>query len=136
MSSLPAAIQAPRLGAANVVRAVPVRGFRGGRRQALKVAAAVQYEYATKVFPRELVKFAETEEYIYRQARAEMKREMGPLHCCSFRGMHRDGRGSGERPQMQMDGHHATSCTRRGDSQAGWSDNIIFWLSCPANQFQ
>ena len=32
----------------------------------MHVAAAVQYDYNTKVFQKELVKFADTEEYIYR----------------------------------------------------------------------
>jgi len=66
MASLSAAIQAPRLGSANVVRAVPARGFRAGRNLGLQVASAVQFDYDTKVFKKELVKFADTEEYIYR----------------------------------------------------------------------
>ena len=62
-------MQMPRLGAANVLRAVTVRGARAARRTPSHVAtASVQYEYPTKVFPRELVKLAETEEYIYRRA--------------------------------------------------------------------
>jgi hypothetical protein len=63
-----AALQAPRLGA-NALRVVPARGFRAGRALGVHVASAVQFEYPTKVFPRELVKFAGSEEYIYRQAR-------------------------------------------------------------------
>jgi len=31
-----------------------------------KVAASVKFDYDTKVFKKELVKFADTEEYIYR----------------------------------------------------------------------
>lgn len=51
----------------SVVRAAASKGPRASRRQgAGKVMAAVQYEYPTKVFPRELVKFADTEEYIYK----------------------------------------------------------------------
>jgi hypothetical protein len=66
MASLSAAIQAPRLGSANIVRAVPARGSRAGRNLGMQVAAAVQFDYDTKVFKKELVKFADTEEYIYR----------------------------------------------------------------------
>lgn len=66
MASLSAAIQAPRLGSGNVVRAVPARGSRAGRNLGMQVAAAVQFDYDTKVFKKELVKFADTEEYIYR----------------------------------------------------------------------
>lgn len=36
------------------------------QRLASKIAASVQYDYDTKVFKKELVKFADTEEYIYR----------------------------------------------------------------------
>lgn len=49
-----------------VLRAVPTRASRVGRKMGLQVAAAVQYDYDTKVFTKELVKFADTEEYIYR----------------------------------------------------------------------
>lgn len=61
-----AALQAPRLGGANVLRAVPARGFRAGRVLGTQVCAAVQFDYNTKVFQKELVQFADTEEYIYR----------------------------------------------------------------------
>jgi hypothetical protein len=61
-----AALQAPRLGAAIVVRAVPVRASRAGRALGTQVCAAVQFDYDTKVFEKELVQFADTEEYIYR----------------------------------------------------------------------
>lgn len=66
MTSRLAALQAPRVASANALRAAPVRGFRAGRSMSLQVAAAVQYDYDTKVFKKELVKFADTEEYIYR----------------------------------------------------------------------
>jgi len=65
-ASLSAGIQAPRLGSANVVRAVPARGFRASRSLGMQVASAVKFDYDTKVFKKELVKFADTEEYIYR----------------------------------------------------------------------
>ena len=65
-TSRTAALQAPRLASAKALRAVPVRGFRAGRSMGLQVAAAVQFDYDTKVFKKELVKFADTEEYIYR----------------------------------------------------------------------
>jgi hypothetical protein len=46
---------------------MPVRGTRAVRHLAVNVAAAaVKFEYDTKVFPRELVKFADSQEYIYR----------------------------------------------------------------------
>jgi hypothetical protein len=57
---------APRCGAGNVLRAGPVRGLKAGRQLAVKVANAVKFDYDTKVFKKELVKFADTEEYIYR----------------------------------------------------------------------
>lgn len=40
--------------------------LRATRKSRMHVAAAVQYDYNTKVFQKELVKFADTEEYIYR----------------------------------------------------------------------
>ena len=61
------ALPASRFGAANVVRAVgPARASRAGRALGLAVANAVKFNYDTKVFQKELVKFADTEEYIYR----------------------------------------------------------------------
>jgi hypothetical protein len=72
MASKTMAPQAGRLADArparvNALRAVPVMGRRAGRRSTVQVAAAVKYDYNTKVFTKELVKFADTEEYIYRQ---------------------------------------------------------------------
>jgi hypothetical protein len=59
---------AGRLGAPNVLRAVPVRVTRATRLAGMRVAAAVKFDYDTKVFKKELVKFADTEEFIYRCA--------------------------------------------------------------------
>ena len=64
-ASRSAALQT-RIGSANALRVVPVRGFRAGRNLSMQVAAAVKFDYNTKVFKKELVKFADTEEYIYR----------------------------------------------------------------------
>lgn len=36
------------------------------RRMSVRVSASVKFDYDTKVFQKELVKFADTEEYIYR----------------------------------------------------------------------
>ena len=71
MTSPCAALQAPRLGSANALRAIPVRGIRASRSLSTQVAAAVQFDYDTKVFKKELVKFADTEEYIYRCDRGQ-----------------------------------------------------------------
>jgi phosphoenolpyruvate carboxylase len=49
--------------AKNVVRP---RSVGQSRRLSVRVAAAVKFDYDTKVFKKELVKFADTEEYIYR----------------------------------------------------------------------
>ncbi len=64
-----------RPGALTPARAAPAlhaaaRAPHAQRAAALRVAAGVQYEYPTKIFPRELVKFAGKEEYIYRCAPA------------------------------------------------------------------
>jgi hypothetical protein len=49
--------------ATNVVRP---RSVAQSRRLSVRVAASVKFDYDTKVFQKELVKFADTEEYIYR----------------------------------------------------------------------
>ena len=69
------ALPASRFGASNVVRAVgPARASRAGRALGLAVANAVKFNYDTKVFQKELVKFADTEEYIYRCLPAASRR--------------------------------------------------------------
>lgn len=55
-----------RFGAVNTLRAGPQRGAVAGRQLVVNVANAVKFNYDTKVFQKELVKFADTEEYIYR----------------------------------------------------------------------
>ena len=65
-SSKPGALVAQRLSSVTSLRALPVRPCRGARSLALKTTAAVKFDYDTKVFKKELVKFADTEEYIYR----------------------------------------------------------------------
>lgn len=52
--------------ATNVVRP---RSVAQSRRLSVRVAASVKFDYDTKVFQKELVKFADTEEYIYRGGR-------------------------------------------------------------------
>lgn len=44
----------------------PVVARTSGARRALTVLSAVKFDYNTKVFKKELMKFADTEEYIYR----------------------------------------------------------------------
>jgi hypothetical protein len=48
------------------LRAVCLRNARCSRSLKMRLNAAVQYDYTTNVFQKELVKFADTEEYIYR----------------------------------------------------------------------
>lgn len=71
-----AAMQSTQMGAAKALRAVPVRFGRNSRKTALQVSAAVQFDYDTKVFKKELVKFADTEEYIYRCAGIKIEKEL------------------------------------------------------------
>ena len=66
MTGRSAAMPTSRTPSARALRAVAARVGRSSGRSALKVAAAVQFDYDTKVFKKELVKFADTEEYIYR----------------------------------------------------------------------
>jgi len=66
-----AAMQTVRIGAANVLRVVPVVAPRSSRKSGVRVAAAVQFDYDTKIFKKELVKFADTEEYIYRRVNVQ-----------------------------------------------------------------
>ncbi|GAB4814450.1 hypothetical protein N2152v2_001496 [Parachlorella kessleri] len=59
-----------RFGRFNAVRQAAAKGFTASRRApAMPAMAAVQYDYDTKVFQKELVKFADTEEYIIRGGR-------------------------------------------------------------------
>ena len=62
--------------------AAPARGLRAAGRRALQVVDSVQFDYPTKVFQKELVKFADTEEYIYRQAGAPLGNCMRPHRAC------------------------------------------------------
>lgn len=66
MTSMQGTLVVQRLGSVTSLRALPVRPCRGSRSLAMKVSAAVKFDYDTKVFKKELVKFADTEEYIYR----------------------------------------------------------------------
>jgi len=52
-------------GAKSLKMAAP-RPTRGSRNAGFQVMNAVKFNYDTKVFEKELVKFADTEEYIYR----------------------------------------------------------------------
>lgn len=71
--------------AKNVVRP---RSVAQSRRLSVRVAASVKFDYDTKVFQKELVKFADTEEYIYRWvsifAGSIFLRLVMPeyMHCC------------------------------------------------------
>ena len=55
--------------------AVPVRSVRSVRRSTVQVAAAVHLDFNTKSFQKELVKFADSEEYIVRGGEQSVQRE-------------------------------------------------------------
>lgn len=59
---------AGRLASGNALKALPPRRITMRSRipSGFSVYAAVKYDYDTKVFKKELVKFADTEEFIYR----------------------------------------------------------------------
>jgi hypothetical protein len=66
-TSRAAGVLPARIGIPNQLRAqAPMRSSRVGRQMVLDVLAAVKYDYDTKVFQKELVQFADTDEYIYR----------------------------------------------------------------------
>lgn len=66
MASGLSGVAAHRSSPAARLRAVCLRNARSSRFLKLKLNAAVKYDYTTNVFEKELVKFADTEEYIYR----------------------------------------------------------------------
>lgn len=78
------------------VAKAPVAGIRAQRRpinsarKSLRVHAAVKFDYDTKVFKKELVKFADTEEYIIRYVGISILPFFLPCMCgCRrFRALH------------------------------------------------
>lgn len=77
-------VAAPAMAVRPAARVVPAARAvaapaRAARRVSKTAAQAVKFEYDTKVFPRELVKFANTEEYIYRCVRIARAAPRRPL---------------------------------------------------------
>lgn len=63
----------------------PVVARFSGARKALTVASAVKFDYDTKVFKKELMKFADTEEYIYRCVRGVLSMRHAARGCAGIR---------------------------------------------------
>lgn len=55
-----------KLAAGTSIRSTVLKSVRVSRHASVQVLNAVKFDYDTQVFEKELVKFADTEEYIYR----------------------------------------------------------------------